>query len=223
MDLSTSFNNFKYEHFPIVCPTCEGTGKRYPDMSKEMVTFIPVKDKRLRPAYIKLKIFLLTFFLISIGGTTIYFIYPRDIKFCINDLPDLKNFTFTSSNSSMIYKAFIFFKNNNYYSVHIYNGTVQLSYNEFVVAVATIPPMVVGLRKEVNMPVNLEAVYDEDAGKHINKVCYNNRSFFGQDIQMSAAYSSWIHSDHISGENFYFYVDCSYLIFPMPTKNPVKN
>ena len=76
--VNMSSGDFTYEHFPVVCPTCEGTGSIEEDAG-HMVTFVPVKDERLRPAWTKVKIVALIVIIMVVGGCTTYFLYPRTV------------------------------------------------------------------------------------------------------------------------------------------------
>lgn len=212
-----SSEDFTYEHFPVVCPTCEGTGTIEEDAG-HMVTFVPVKDERLRPAWTKVKIAALVVVIMVIGGCTTYFLYPRTVNIQIN-AHEIKDYDFDSPSPWIEYSFVMNVSNPNFFPITLKGLTMQMLYVEVIVSNRRFKDDYhVGMRTIKEDTVTMRASYDsKSVGRYIKKECYKNRNYVPQLMVSYAELSYWMHTQHIQSKDDYFFTDCDSMIFPLPT------
>lgn len=221
-------DDFTYEHFPVVCPTCEGTGSIEEDAG-HMVTFVPVKDERLRPAWTKVKIVALIVVIMVIGGCTTYFLYPRTVTIQLN-AHEISGFDFHTKSPWIEYSFVMNVSNQNFFPITLRKFTMQMLYVTVIVSNQTFTEdYKVGMRTIKEDIVKMNASYDakNDVAKYIRKECYINRNYVPQLMVSFAELSYWMHSEHIQSKDDYFFTDCDEMIFPYPvhsttTTTPTK-
>lgn len=214
---SLTESDFEYEHFPVVCPTCEGKGEICED-SHGLVTFVPVKDKRLKPAWTKLKVALLILVLVGTGGLSTYFLCPRTVEFHVS-AHDILNFNFKTDKPWLTYNFDVSIKNKNFFSVAVRDITMNLLFMKQSICKLEIGSIHVGMRGEVKTVITMNATYDDDVSKkYLRKQCYIERDYVGQLMQTSGELDYWVHSEHIESRDDYFYTDCGSLVFPLVVK-----
>lgn len=207
-------NGFTYEHFPVVCPTCEGKGEICED-DGGMVTFVPVKDDRLKPAWTKSKISLMIMFTLIAGGASTYFLYPRSV-FIHVAAHSILSFDFKKGQQPWIQYSFdVSVKNNNFFSITVKEISMNLLYRQQSVCKLTNAATVHAvMRSEKMVIVKMNVSYDTPSDKYITRQCYQERDYIGQLMQSSGELSYWIHSEHLESQDDYFYTDCDSFVFP---------
>eukprot|EP00111_Clytia_hemisphaerica_P005007 TCONS_00014393-protein len=210
--------DFKYEHFPVVCPTCQGS-KFISEEDTGMVTFVPVKDERLKPAWTKLKVAMMVLFLTTAGGICAYFLYPRSVEFHVSAHTILK-FSFQEGSTPwMEYSFDVSVKNNNFFGVTVKDIKMNLLFMKQSIVNMSVPDIHVGLRSQIKTIIIMNATYDDRiAQRYLRKQCYTERDYVGQLMQTSGELDYWVHSEHIESRDDYFYTDCGSLVFPAIVK-----
>jgi len=210
-------NAFEYEHFPVVCPTCEGKGEICED-SNSMVTFVPVKDERFKPAWTKMKITMMVLLMITICGLSTYFLYPRTVEFHVS-AHNILDFNFESKTPWMEYTFDVSIKNNNFFSVTIKDISMNLLFMKQTISKLSAGTIKVGMRSEKKTIIKMNATYEDDTSSwYLKKQCYQERDYVGQLMQTSGELDYWVHSEHIESRDDYFYTDCGSLVFPLVVK-----
>jgi len=207
-----------YTYFPVVCPTCKGCGEIDEDVGSGMVTFVPVKDARLRPAWTKVKVVCMILFILSTGCVATYFLYPREVTIFVS-AHEVTNFDFNRQFPWIQYSFTVNVKNQNFFDIKINAIVMQLLYAQIIVGRQTIDkPISVGMRSIGNHLVQMNITYDAaNSGKYITKQCFRSRDYIPQLMVSSAELSYWMHSQHIESKDDYFYIDCDSMVFPLPT------
>lgn len=169
----TSRHSYTYEHFPVVCPTCEGKGEIDGNGESGMVTFVPVKDERLRPAWLKLKIGILVFILFAGSGLATYFLYPREVIVSLHS-HKVMLFNFEELYPWMDYTFTIQVKNDNFFDVGVSKLAMQLSYMLIIVYNQSVPQTIhVPLRSSIEQPVRMKVTYNTSgSGKFLKKTVF---------------------------------------------------
>lgn len=206
-------SGFTYEHFPVVCPTCEGTGEIYED-NNGMVTFVPVKDKRLKPARTKLKATVLVLIILAAAGVSTFFLYPRDVNISVS-ASEVAHFNFKCKYPWISYIFAVTINNKNFFSVQVTDLHMQLLYREMRVGNQSFQQHIhVSPREVKKTMVVLNVTYAAETSKYIRRECYKERYYVPQLMVSSAEMKSWMHSEHIVSKNDYFYMNCASMIFP---------
>ena len=214
--------DFTYEHFPVVCPTCKGHGEIFTE-DEGMVTFVPVKDERLRPAWTKVKIAVVLGTILLFGGLTTFLVYPREVTLTVQDHEAL-HWNFLAQDPWIVIQVNLIIENKNYFAVTLNDTKLQVLFMQTIVAKKCITDDIkVSLHatKTVSVSVNITyPYYTTGPGKlpgpgfYLKKQCFEQRYYVAQGITAFSELSYWIHDEHIESVDDYFYIDCSKLIFP---------
>eukprot|EP00795_Rhopilema_esculentum_P014275 gene14275-5306_t len=130
----TDTESFTYEHFPVVCPTCRGTGRVHQDDVNELVAFIPVKDERLRPSRIFWKLLLMFLICTCIAAPLAFVLTPRSVEISVNNIKSLEIRIPSSKNLSayIIVETNLKIQNQNYLTVKITEIHLQVFWNKIL-------------------------------------------------------------------------------------------
>jgi len=218
----TDTESFTYEHFPVVCPTCRGVGQVHEDDVNELVSFVPVKDKRLQPSRIFWKLVIMLFICACIATPVAFFLIPRSVsislKYDISSkiyIPDNKTL-----NPYIIVKSTLSVTNNNYLEVKLTDIDVQVSWNKILLNSGTCiqhitltVPSRKSLKKSLETKINFNGVKHGTAGYLFRHHCANgfhnhifvkfatraNVTFLTQDSQISDTEYPYIQCYNYSG------------------------
>ena len=204
-------------NFPVVCPSCKGTGRLPKGMEQELVALIPYKDNRLKPRpvwpYIALAIGLLALTLFT-GGGLLFFMYPRSVAASTFDAVATTpndSFVVTSRLMNMSLNASVYVNNSNFFSISVLNLNITVFHYNIIVGTYRQQPFSVGSfeHKLVHTVFNLTF-----RGTDMIKVRNN---CYGEDythmvILTFLVSSSYSYLSHISAttDTDWMYISCNY-------------
>lgn len=156
------------------CPTCGGTGKLTREQEHDLVALIPVRDSRLRPRRTLLYLLLAVFLCLTVCTVIGVIFFPRSISVKLIEASP-KNISIPRSNETdpfIIINCTTLIKNNNFFEAHLDSITVQVNWNNYVVADPDIPGVIrVPARSSVNRTLIVKTVYKDQEAQRIKRVC----------------------------------------------------
>eukprot|EP00794_Sanderia_malayensis_P003434 gene3434-3929_t len=204
--------SFTYEHFPVVCPTCRGSGKVSEEDVNKLVAFVPIKDERLKPSRIFCKMLLMLFFFACISVPLAFFLIPRSVtmellkitsvNISIPDDPKLTPF--------IIVQTGVKIHNQNYLKVNIENVRINVSWNKIILNTDTCEKVrkTVSSRSTSEFPVEVKMIFKGSSGKNLRHECaYGWKTHIPQKFVATAALS-YLNQDLQISVTKYPYVQC---------------
>ncbi|XP_020616384.1 transmembrane protein 106B-like [Orbicella faveolata] len=123
------------------CPTCGGTGRLTKEQEHDLVALIPVRDSRLRPRRTVLYLLVAVFLCLTVCTVVAVIFFPRSISIKLVSASP-KNISIPKANETdpfIIINCTTLIKNDNFFEAHLDNMTVQVNWNNYVVADPDMP------------------------------------------------------------------------------------
>lgn len=204
--------SFTYEHFPVVCPTCRGTGKVRADDENKLVAFVPIKDERLRPSRIFWKMFLMLIIFACIAVPLAFFLIPRTVTINLMEITT-KNISIPDDPKIFPYiivKTGIKISNKNYLRIQISKVELEASWNKLILNTDTCQNLsvTVASRETMLYPIEIKMIFTGIAAKSIRDECaFGWKTYIPQKFVATAQVSYLSQASEISVTK-YPYVRC---------------
>ena len=204
-------------NFPLVCPSCKGTGRLPKGMEQELVALIPYKDNRLKPRpvwpYITVAVGLLAFTLFT-GGALLFFMYPRQVAASTFDAVATSSndsFVVTSRLMNMSLNASVYVNNSNFFSISVLNLNITVFHYNIIVGTYREHPFSVGSFEHKLVDIVFNLTFKGTDMIKVRNNCYG-QDYTHMVILTFLVSSSYSYLSHVSAttDTDWMYISCNY-------------
>ena len=207
----------KNSNFPVVCPSCKGTGRLPKGMEQELVALIPYKDNRLKPRpvwpYITVAVGLLALILFT-GGALLFFMYPRSVAASTFDAVATTpndSFVVTSRLMNMSLNASVYVNNSNFFAISVLNLNITVFHYNIIVGTYREQPFSVGSFEHKLVDTVFNLTFRGTDMIKVRNNCYGE-DYTHMVILTFLVSSSYSYLSHISAttDTDWMYISCNY-------------
>ncbi|KAI6651633.1 putative membrane protein [Oopsacas minuta] len=204
-------------NFPLVCPSCKGTGRLPKGMEQELVALIPYKDNRLKPRpvwpYITVAVGLLSLTLFT-GGALLFFMYPRQVAASTFDAVATTpndSFVVTSRLMNMSLNASVFVNNSNFFSISVLNLNITVFHYDIIVGTYKEKEFSVGSFEHKLVQTVFNLTFKGTDMIKVRNNCYGE-DYTHMVILTFLVSSSYSYLSHVSAttDTDWMYISCNY-------------